>query len=331
MSFSEIYDYKLRAYFNERISDLSHEYLFYSYPDQEQNLRILTLNINEQDHISLVRWHDLFDRSLFTKMDHPILSVTDAERLIRLLALIFNMFDIHKDAVYSRKNLCCVYYQYQVSHLAERGNEFSLTQDRLFFLHLLLFELGLGDDIYDRLTIENNKILYSMEDAQQYDLHILIDMLHEHINKNKMDMDTRATLGKIKILQGQLVNFILGSHDVYDFPYDDFNKSFAEATIFIQAYNSNKNRALEVLIDCINEHQSPTEQLISNMILMNYSYFVLKSNPSEITYFKCFCKKKPGVFMKVLTALLELGFFVDNTIFANAGIPYDLSRVKGVK
>lgn len=25
MSFSKIYDYKLRAYFNERISDLSHE------------------------------------------------------------------------------------------------------------------------------------------------------------------------------------------------------------------------------------------------------------------------------------------------------------------
>ncbi|URJ58897.3 hypothetical protein [Paenibacillus polymyxa] len=329
MSFSKIYDYKLRAYFNERISDLNHEYLFYSYPDQEQNLRVLTLNINEQDHISLVRWHDLFDRSLFTKMDHPILSVTDAELLIRLLSLMFNVFDIHKDAVYSRKNLCCVYYQYQVSHLAERGNEFTFAQDRLFFLHLLLFELGLGDDIYDRLTIENNKILYSMEDGQQYDLHILIDMLHEHINKNEMDKDTRAALGKIKILQSQLVDFILGSHDVYDFPFDDFNNPFAEATMFIQAYNSNKNRVLEVLIDCINEHQSPTEQLISHLILMNYSYFVLKSNPSEITYFKSFCKKKPGVFMKVLSSLLEIRFLVDKSSFTNEGINYYLSRIKG--
>ncbi|WP_090738633.1 hypothetical protein [Paenibacillus sp. Mc5Re-14] len=331
MSFSKIYDYKLRAYFNERISDLSHEYLFYSYPDQEQNLRILTLNINEQNHISLVRWHDLFDRSLFTKMDHRILSVADAERLIRLLSFIFNVFDIHKDIAYSQKNLCCVYYRYQVSHLAERGNEFSLTQDRLFFLHQLLFELGLGDDIYDRLTIENNKMMYSMEDAQQYDMHILIDILHEHINKNEMDIDTRAALGKIKILQGQLVNFILGSHDVYDFPYDDFNKPFAEATMFIQAYNSNKNRVLEVLTDCINEHQSPTEQFISTMIMMNYSYFILKSNPSEITYLKCFCKKKPGVFMKVLSALLEIRFFIDKSSFTNTGINYYLSRLKGVK
>ncbi|WP_342426721.1 hypothetical protein [Paenibacillus sp. FSL L8-0158] len=330
MSFSKIYDYKLRAYFNERISDLNHEYLFYSYPDQEQNLRVLTLNINEQDHISLVRWHDLFDRSLLTKMDHSILSVTDAELLIRLLSLIFNVFDVHKDVVYRRKNLFCFYYQYQVSHLAERGNEFSLTQDRLFFLHYLLYELGLGDDIYDRLTIENNKIMYRMEDAQQYDLHILIDILHEHINKNKTDMDTRAALGRIKILQGQLVNFILGSHEVYDFPFDDFNKPFAEATLFIQAYNSNKHRVLEVLIDCINEHQSPTEQFISHLILMNYSYFVLKSNPSEITYLKLFCKKKPGVFMKVLTALLEIRFFIDKSSFTNAGINYYLSRIKGV-
>ncbi|MEK4431708.1 hypothetical protein MHB54_21335 [Paenibacillus sp. FSL M7-0802] len=330
MSFSKIYDYKLRAYFNERISDLSHEYLFYSYPDQEQNLRILTLNINELDYVSLVRWHDLFDRSLLTKMDDVIRSELDAERLIRLLSFIFNVFDIHKDVAYRRKNVFCFYYQYQVSHLRERGNEFTFAQDRLLFLQHLLFELGLGDDIYDRLTIENNRIMYRMEDAQYYDLHILINILHEHINKSKMDMDTQAALEKIKFLQGQWVNFILGSHDVYDFPFDDFNKPFVEATMFIQAYNSNKNRVLEVLIDCINEHQSPTEQFISNLILMNYSYFVLKSNPSEITYLKLFCKKKPGVFMKILTALLEIRFFVDKASFTNAGIDYYLSRIKGV-
>ncbi|MFK4344386.1 hypothetical protein ABH894_004659 [Paenibacillus sp. RC62] len=28
MSFSKMYDYQLRAYFNERISDLNHEYFF---------------------------------------------------------------------------------------------------------------------------------------------------------------------------------------------------------------------------------------------------------------------------------------------------------------
>lgn len=35
--------------------------------------------------------------------------------------------------------------------------------------------------------------------------------------------------------------------------------------------------------------------------------------------------------MKVLTALLELRFFVDKSSFTNTGINYYLSRLKGVK
>ncbi|MFK4474938.1 hypothetical protein ABH897_004706 [Paenibacillus sp. RC73] len=116
------------------------------------------------------------------------------------------------------------YYQHQDSHLRDESYGFEIAQDRVFFLHHLLFELGLGDDIYERLTIENNKMMFKMENSQKCDLHMLIDVLHEHIHKSKMDMDVQAALEKIKCLQGQLVNFIMGSHDLYDFQYDDFNK-----------------------------------------------------------------------------------------------------------
>lgn len=34
--------------------------------------------------------------------------------------------------------------------------------------------------------------------------------------------------------------------------------------------------------------------------------------------------------MKILTALLEIRFFVDKASFTNAGIDYYLSRIKGV-
>jgi len=146
-------------------------------------------------------------------------------------------------------------------------------------------------------------------------LHMLIDVLHEHIHKSKMDI--QVALEKIKCLQGQLVNFIMGSHDLYDFQYDDFNKPFVDAKIFMKTYSSDKNRIFQVLLDCVNEYQSPTEQLISHLILMNYSYFVLKRNPGEITYFKAFCKKRPGFFMKVLAALLDIRFFIDKASFAN--------------
>ncbi|MGG1674009.1 hypothetical protein ACIFOE_25950 [Paenibacillus sp. NRS-1783] len=107
------------------------------------------MNINDKDDISLVRWHDLFNGSSFTKMDHDFLNEADAERLIRLLSLVFNVFDIHKDDAYRRKNVFCFYYQHQVLQLTAESYGFELAQDRLFFLHHLLFELGLGDDIYE--------------------------------------------------------------------------------------------------------------------------------------------------------------------------------------
>lgn len=48
----------------------------------------------EQDDISLVRWHDLFNGPSFAPIDHDFLNEADAERLIRLLSLAFNIFDI---------------------------------------------------------------------------------------------------------------------------------------------------------------------------------------------------------------------------------------------
>ncbi|MFK4304817.1 hypothetical protein ABH892_004984 [Paenibacillus sp. RC254] len=81
MSFSKMYDYQLRAYFNERISDLNHEYFF---------IPILI----DKDDISLVRWHDLFNGPSFVPIDRDFLNEADAERLIRLLSLAFNVFDI---------------------------------------------------------------------------------------------------------------------------------------------------------------------------------------------------------------------------------------------
>lgn len=320
MMLSAVYNYKFNLYFNERISPLHNNDLTYSYPEIGKNRRVISI-ISPEEPITLVRWYDIVTDFAISKGKTDILDERDYYNVVKLLSLMFNLFDVNKEPNYERKSLFLHYYQYQVSHIKNRG-----SSDRLFFLKKMMFEFGLSDEIYDLLTIVSNDIFYKTNSGKNISLMTLIDNVFNGVVSKELWVSD--LLSKIKVIQKKVIRFILGVDDVFEFKYDDFNKSYICSDFFKERYYADKKELFDVIVACVNKYQSSTENLISNMIIMNYSYFILKECPEEILLLKDFCKKKPGVFLDVINKILDIKFFVWKETFKDVGINYYLHRVK---
>lgn len=320
MMLSEVYDYKVNLYFNERISPLHNNELTYSYPEMGENRRIISI-MAPDELVTLVRWYDIVTDFAISKDKTDILDERDYYNVVRLLSLMFNLFDVNKEPNYERKSLFLHYYQYQVSHVKNED-----SNDKLFFLKKMLFELGLSDEIYDLLTIVNHDVFYKTSSGNDISLIVLIENIFNNIEAKELWVFD--LLNKIKRIQKEVIRFMLGVEDVFDFKYDDVNKSYICSDFFKERYHADKEGLFDVIVACVNKYQSPTETLISNMIIMNYSYYVLKEFPEEILLLKGFCKKKPGIFLDVMKKILDIKFFVWKETFKDVGINYYLHRVK---
>ncbi|HHQ4308960.1 TPA: hypothetical protein ACSP7Y_005024, partial [Serratia fonticola] len=76
MMLSEVYDYKVNLYFNERISPLHNNELTYSYPEIGENRRIISI-MAPDELVTLVRWYDIVTDFAISKDKTDILDERD--------------------------------------------------------------------------------------------------------------------------------------------------------------------------------------------------------------------------------------------------------------
>lgn len=80
-------------------------------------------------------------------------------------------------------------------------------------------------------------------------------------------------------------------------------------------------------MECLSKDQSPESYFISNMIIMNYNYYILKNDHNEILKLKAFCKRDDLLFYLLLKNIIGLHFFIRKEHFDTLNLEYYLSKI----
>ncbi|MER5139711.1 hypothetical protein KDV74_21955, partial [Providencia stuartii] len=134
-------------------------------------------------------------------------------------------------------------------------------------------------------------------------------------------------LEKMKSIQISMINFLLDFEDEYNIPYDDFYVTHLSPNIFINKYIHSKEEIFSVLINCVNINQSKCNQFVSDMIYMNYIYYVLREKPIEILAFKKYCGKNNKLFLKIISKIINSHFYVRASDFKGMNLGYYISKI----
>ncbi|MDE9488122.1 hypothetical protein [Xenorhabdus bovienii] len=333
--FISIYRYKINVFFNEVNSSLNNEFLYYgTYSEDLPENKTLFLNGCDDESIELFAWDSVFDFCLpgqywrYIKgninSDKEISSFDNSDYyyLRYILNNIFCVFDLNKENSYYRKELDKFYYQYQVSHY--KGND----NIRTLFLRGLFSELWLGDSIYNRLSVNNNELIYTTENGISYNIYFLVNKFCDIIRCYDLPENFLDILENIKSMMHESIDFILGENGNLGFNFDDVNLKYIDINYFVDTYQKNKEEIFNVLKYCVRDSQSFSELFISHIIVMNYSFFAIKDNPDDILLLKSFLSDNEEIFIKILSLAIDIGFYVRKETFNGLNLEIYLEKIE---
>ncbi|KSW14118.1 hypothetical protein OL98_17275, partial [Proteus mirabilis] len=97
--------------------------------------------------------------------------------------------------------------------------------------------------------------------------------------------------------------------------------------IFYNNYLENKNNIFRVLTDCVKEGQSKCNLFVSEMIFMNYIYYILREEPSNILALEEFCKENKEDFLKIISRIINRKFYLNINSFKGLNLGRYLSKI----
>lgn len=142
--------------------------------------------------------------------------------------------------------------------------------------------------------------------------------------------ENKKNLKKVKFFQIATIDFIMNDKQKINFPYDDFYLNYTYPDIFIKNYHNKNKKIFPILIDCVDENQSDCNFFISDMIYMNYIYYILNDNPKEILELKKHCKKNNQLFFRIIVKIINLNFHIDESDFKGLNLEYYLLNNKKI-
>ncbi|CDH34027.1 hypothetical protein [Xenorhabdus bovienii] len=335
--FSLIHEYKVKSFFNEKTRPFDHQFLCYKndYEEcKENNKKLLFKESVDEECVEISSWGYLFKKyipkdywknlrgELAKEREIPGFSDIDYYNVNDLINKIFFILDINKETHYYRKELTKFYCQYQTLHYK------SSDKTRLYCLKRLLDEMWISDLSYNRLIIKDNEFIYTTESGVSYCIHDLIDRLCDIIRTFSLPKNLLAILDFINLMLHECIDFILGKDGDHVFYFGDFNIKYINGDYFYDVYENDKDIIFNVLKDCVRDYQSFSELFISHMIMMNYSYFVLKNKPDEILLFKSFLNNNDETFTKILSLTIDIGFCVWTDTFDGLNLEEYLKKVE---
>ena len=96
--------------------------------------------------------------------------------------------------------------------------------------------------------------------------------------------------------------------------------------VFLHACAHDRPRIFTALHDTVNPLQSTENLFVSNILLMNYAFYILKSNPRDILTLKKYVNDQV-VFGKLLEAIIRRRMAVGKASFEKIAIGHDLSLI----
>ncbi|MDE9499739.1 hypothetical protein KKJ22_18445 [Xenorhabdus bovienii] len=333
-----IYKYKVNSFFGETILPLNSQLLCYYADDEEfKNDKELCFKDEfDRGYIQTSSWDFLFreyvpteywnemTEGFFKSEEIKIKEIKDIDYYnVSLIAnRMFSIFDINMELCSYRKELTKFYCHYQIVNY--NGND----DIRLSFLKRLLGEMWIWDLAYNKLSINNNELIYTAENGGSYNVHNLIDHLCNMIHSFSLPDHLLNILLRINKMMHECIDLLLGKNVKYDFGFYDINAKYIDANCFLDIYKNNNEMIFNVLKDCTRDSQSFRELFISHMIIKSYSFFVLKDNPDEILLFKSFLVNNEEIFIKLLSLVIDINFYVSEDDFDGLDIEIYLEKIE---
>lgn len=323
MDLFEHLSYKFENFLNARPSPKALGAIFYE--ENEPSLLRVVARKHNGSPFSVSRWHDLFSNSAFERaMAKRGFTESDCYALVLVLSRLGYLLEID-NRQRTNKDYFVFFYLIQLISLKNSPIDAD-AQLRNHMFRFLLFELSINDEVYRRFSIEGHRLIMTTDALGPLALLDVIDLIYEAIKAG--NRKEHALLGNLKNYQAGVVSLLTEPDEgSCRFKLNDRHSALMYPEIFLITYTQNRRKVLNALIDTINPLQSTENLFVSNMILMNYSFHILRKQPREILKLKKYVNDE-ALFGKLLEALIMRRMGVTRALFETIPTGHDLSLIK---
>lgn len=274
--------------------------------------------------VPLVRWHDLLPmRALARAMHKRGYSDADLDAIVVILSRLALVFEVDRRQR-TNKDYFIFFYVLQLLALKQRPIEGG-DDVRNKALYFLLFELSIDHDVRARLRLSGDRMMFATDELVEVDFSQVIDEVYGSLGIERAK--EHALLSCMHGFHRSVVAFVAAPDDPeLRLNFDDRNADLIASDRFVDALARDPGRVFEALAAAVDRHQSNDRLFVSNMILMNYSFHVLKDRPDDVLNLRRYLGND-GLFGEVLRALIHRRMFVDKAQFAAIDTGQDLSDV----
>ena len=203
------------------------------------------------------------------------------------------------------KDIVILFYIHQLLSLKNSKEDYAIKA-KDFFLRFLCFEMGMDDDSYNLLCITNDGLCINTVRHGNVTVLSLLEQFYAQFEKKKNFGDIKA----IKYYQSSVLNFLfVANNEDNHLLFNDKNCYLIDPGNFINAYKKSKKIIYKALEQCFDKYQSTKNLLISNFILMNYAYYILRDNLADLKTLRRHVSS--DIFGRIISAIVYRGFFVD--------------------
>ncbi|NRF96991.1 hypothetical protein HRG14_03265 [Paenibacillus dendritiformis] len=315
--------YKLENFLNARACRKQFGNVFYA--EDEPSLFLVASNKTNGKPAIFTRWHDLFSVS---RWEQRMLARGWSEQdcyIIKLMLSRFGyLFDID-NRQRTNKDYFIFFYVIQLITLKNSPVEDN-DNVKNHMLRFLLFELSMEYDAYSRFYIRNGKLLYSSDYMGEVEFLEVIATVYGVLEAEKRK--EKALLFTIKSFHESVVHFLVTpDSEEYRIDFDDWNIDFIYPDFFMKMLAQDRRNVFNAMIDAVDVRQSAYNLFVSNMILMNYSFYTLKDDPGKIVKLKTYIRNEK-LFFQLMSALVNRGMCIQKEDFQGLNLGIDLDAVE---
>jgi len=320
MDIFNLLSYKLENFLNARPYPKALGAIFYE-EDEPSLLRVVARKRNGSA-FSVSRWHDLFSVSAFEKSMAKIgFTELDCYALLLVVSRLGYLLEID-NRQRTNKDYFIFFYLIQLISLKNSTID-SNAQLRNHMFRFLLFELSIDDEVYRRFSIEGHQLMMTTDALGPVPFLEIIDLVYRTIKADARK--EHELLSHLKNYQTAVIRLLTEPDaDTYRFKLNDRHSELMYPDLFLNTYAQDRQRVLNALIDTINPLQSTENLFVSNMILMNYSFHILKNRPRELLKLKKYVNDEV-LFGKLLEAIILRRMSVTKALFEKIPTGHDLS------
>ncbi|MCL2724319.1 MAG: hypothetical protein FWD69_07770 [Polyangiaceae bacterium] len=216
------------------------------------------------------------------------------------------------------KDIYVFFYVIQLISLKKNCTE--NESDINYFFRSLCFELMMDYEVYTRFFVKENKLFLKSDTLGSVEFKDVLRSLYAAIEQGEKRLLLSRRLADFQVSIIELL-FSSDRHE-YALNFNDRNEYLVYPQRFLDTYEKNKEEVFSALADCFNEAQSGHNLLVSNFIIMNYSYYVLKDNPRAALQLKEYVGSG-DVFSRLISTVVYRAVAVNRKMFSGLGIDED--------